>query len=168
MQVFTVICWLRAVVSTSQPGLSHVCWTLKLISVNTTCSVSLTLNWFHFILSYSKPVKLVKPKNVSSPESSLASSSIMPCEENAATSSSLDSSTPTQSSYVMSALRKFEWELFLFSLCVIPFLHSIHFHLITSAHNHLLSLRPLNPTENTPVKSGSNLAKRFGTSLCSG
>ncbi|XP_058632701.1 anti-sigma-I factor RsgI2 [Onychostoma macrolepis] len=73
-----------------------------------------------------KPVKLVKPKNVSSPESSSASSSIMPCAESAATSSSLDSSTPTQSSYVMSALRKFE---------------------------------PLNPTENTPVKSGSNLAK---------
>lgn len=73
-----------------------------------------------------KPVKLVKPKNVSSPESSSVSSSIMPCAESAATSSSLDSSTPTQSSYVTSALKKFE---------------------------------PLNSTENTPVKSGSNLAK---------
>ncbi|XP_016321047.1 LIM and calponin homology domains-containing protein 1-like [Sinocyclocheilus anshuiensis] len=56
-----------------------------------------------------KPVKLGKPKNVSSPESSSVSSSIMPCAESTATtSSSLDSSTPPQSSSVMSALRKFD------------------------------------------------------------
>ncbi|XP_016331697.1 zinc finger protein 185-like [Sinocyclocheilus anshuiensis] len=73
-----------------------------------------------------KPVKLVKPKNVSSPESSSVSSSIMPCAQSATISSSLDSSTPPQSSDVMSALRKFE---------------------------------PLNSTENTPVRSGSKLAK---------
>ncbi|XP_050965407.1 transcriptional regulatory protein AlgP-like [Labeo rohita] len=56
-----------------------------------------------------KPIKLVKPKNDSSPESSLASPSINPCAESAVTvSSSQDSSIPPQSSYVMSALRKFE------------------------------------------------------------
>ncbi|ROI27706.1 hypothetical protein DPX16_23028, partial [Anabarilius grahami] len=55
-----------------------------------------------------KPVKLVKPKNESSPESSPVSSSIMPCSQSGTTSSSLDSSTAPQSSYVMSALRKFE------------------------------------------------------------
>ncbi|XP_016399462.1 neurofilament heavy polypeptide-like [Sinocyclocheilus rhinocerous] len=73
-----------------------------------------------------KPVKLVKPKNVSSPESSSVSSSFMPCAQSATISSSLDLSTPPQSSDVMSALRKFE---------------------------------PLNSTENTPVRSGSKLAK---------
>ncbi|KAL1274017.1 hypothetical protein QQF64_026831 [Cirrhinus molitorella] len=56
-----------------------------------------------------KPVKLVKPKNETLPESSSVSSSSMPCAESAvATFSNLDSSTPPQSSYVVSALRKFE------------------------------------------------------------
>ncbi|KTG45340.1 hypothetical protein cypCar_00002207, partial [Cyprinus carpio] len=56
----------------------------------------------------SKPIKQGKPKNVSSPESSSISSSVMPCTESTTTSSSLDSSTPPQSSYVVSALRKFD------------------------------------------------------------
>ncbi|KAK9974798.1 hypothetical protein ABG768_022872 [Culter alburnus] len=73
-----------------------------------------------------KPVKLVKPQNESSPESSRVSSSIMPCSQSGTASSSLDSSTTPQSSYVMSALKKFE---------------------------------PVSSTENTPVKSGSQMAK---------
>ncbi|XP_039514599.1 neurofilament heavy polypeptide isoform X2 [Pimephales promelas] len=56
-----------------------------------------------------KPAKLVKPKNESSPESSRVTSSIIPCSKSGGTaSSSLDTSTTPQSSYVMSALRKFE------------------------------------------------------------
>ncbi|XP_059405218.1 uncharacterized protein si:dkey-125i10.3 isoform X2 [Carassius carassius] len=56
----------------------------------------------------SKQIKLGKPNNVSSLESSLVSSSIMPRAESTTPSSSLDSSTPPQSSNVMSALRKFD------------------------------------------------------------
>ncbi|KAK7164309.1 hypothetical protein R3I94_002882 [Phoxinus phoxinus] len=56
-----------------------------------------------------KPVKLVKPKNESSPESSLVTSSIIPCSQSGTTaSSSLDKSTPPQRSCVKSAIRMFE------------------------------------------------------------
>lgn len=145
--------------------------TKKWINVNiivSFLSLSVHLTLFFCSLSNSKPVK---PKNESSPESSQVTSSIIPCSQSGATaSSSLDTSTTPQSSYVMSALRTFEWELFLFSLCVIYVFNVSAFYTCLHPNNssYLHSLRPVSSTENTPVKRGSHLAKRSGGALCTG